>query len=94
MQKAAYAADPDVTPGATVGASNLPHVAHAGAGLMMAIVQATMYNMLPKDPGQRWESTAATVTEIKSNSFVPGQIECRRDNCEVCAEVNKKLSAV
>lgn len=54
MRKAAFAADPDVTPGAKVGASGLPHVAHAGAGLMMAIVQAVLYGLLPEDPGQPW----------------------------------------
>ncbi len=55
MKAAAFAPDPDATEGAPVGASGLPHVAHASAALMMAIVQATMYGLLPEDPGQPWE---------------------------------------
>lgn len=57
MMRACYAADTDVTPGAPVGASSLPHVAHAGAGLMMAIVQGVLCGMLPEDPGQPWTET-------------------------------------
>lgn len=54
MRRAAYSADMDETPGTAVGASMLPHVAHAAAGLMMSIVQATLYGLLPDDPGQPW----------------------------------------
>lgn len=54
MLVAAYAADTD--PGNEfVGPSNLPHISHASAALMMAIVQATMYGILPEDPGKTWE---------------------------------------
>lgn len=56
MRAAMYAADTDVTPGASVGASGLPHVAHGLAGAMMALVQATGAGMLPADPGQPWVS--------------------------------------
>lgn len=59
MKRAAFAADPDVTPGAKVGASGLPHVAHGAAGLMMAIVQACKYGLLPDDPGQPWAAEEA-----------------------------------
>ena len=54
MLAAMYAADTDETPGAAVGASLLPHVAHGAAGLMMAVVQAVLYGALPEDPGQPW----------------------------------------
>lgn len=54
MLAAAFAPDEDITPGAPVGASMLPHVAHAAAALMMAVVQATLYGLLPEDPGQPW----------------------------------------
>jgi hypothetical protein len=54
MMRACYA--PDTDPGNDkVGSSYLPHVAHAAAGLMMAIVQATLFGMLPKDPGCPWK---------------------------------------
>lgn len=55
MRAAMYAADTDVTEGAKVGASGLPHLAHAAASLMMTIVQATLSGDLPKDPGRPWE---------------------------------------
>ena len=42
MKKAMYAADESATPGAKVGASYLPHLAHGLAGAMMALVQATI----------------------------------------------------
>lgn len=54
MQIAAYAADTDTTPGAKVGASMLPGIAHAMASLSMAIAQATDSGLLPKDPGSPW----------------------------------------
>lgn len=55
MKKAAYCEDTDSTPGAKVGASGLPHLCGAVASLMMAITQATVYGLLPKDPGCPWE---------------------------------------
>ncbi len=55
MMRACYAPDTDETPGAKVGASQLPHVAHGCAGVMMSIVQAVLCGMLPEDPGQPWE---------------------------------------
>lgn len=58
MRDAAYARDTDTTPGAKVGASMLPHVAHACASLMMAITQATEYGLLPADPGTPWRPVA------------------------------------
>jgi hypothetical protein len=58
MRAAAYAPDTDETPGAKVGASYLPHVAHAMASLTMAIEQATRFGLLPKDPGQPWKRDA------------------------------------
>lgn len=54
LKRAAYAADTDATPGAKVGASGLPHIAHAAASLMMAIEQAVDSGLLPDDPGQPW----------------------------------------
>ncbi len=54
MKRAAYAADTDETPGAKVGASNLPHVAHGAASKMMAIEQAIACGLLPWDTGVTW----------------------------------------
>jgi len=56
MKAAAYSEDTDAMPGAAVGASGLPHLAHAAASLVMAITQATTYGLLPKDPGRPWET--------------------------------------
>lgn len=56
MRRAVYSPDPDETPGAPVGASMLPHVAHAAAALMMLIEQATASELLPADPGQPWRN--------------------------------------
>lgn len=56
MRRAALAADTDEPPaGSKVGASHLPHLAHAAASLMMALVQAALSGLLPEDPGQTWE---------------------------------------
>jgi hypothetical protein len=55
MKIAAYAADLDSKPGCPVGASNLPHLAHAAASLNMAIAQAVYSGLLPEDPGRPWE---------------------------------------
>lgn len=55
MKRAAYAEDTDAKPGCPVGASGLPHLAHAAASLMMALEQATLYGLLPADPGRPWE---------------------------------------
>ena len=54
MRRAAYAVDTDVTPGAKVGASLLPHIAPACASLNMAITQAVECGLLPRDPGTPW----------------------------------------
>lgn len=54
MKAAAYALDTD---DCEIGPSMLPHVAHAGAALMMAITQATQFGLLPEDPGQPWKQT-------------------------------------
>lgn len=54
MKRAAYAEDTDAKPGCPYGHSGLPHVAPAAASLMMAIEQATLYGLLPADPGQPW----------------------------------------
>lgn len=54
MKRAAYAADLDETPGAKVGASRLPHVAHALATGNMAVTQAVNAGLLPADPGTPW----------------------------------------
>lgn len=59
MKRAAYAVDLDVTPGAKVGASLLPHVAPAVSSLMMAIEQAILYGLLPADPGTPWRLDVA-----------------------------------
>ena len=58
LRAAAYAQDTDTKPGCPVGPSGLPHVAHAAASLMMAIEQATLYGLLPADPGQPWAERA------------------------------------
>lgn len=60
MLRAAYAEDTDVKPKCPVGASGLPHLAHAAASLMMAIEQATLYGLLPADPGQPWAERKET----------------------------------
>lgn len=52
----AYAPDQDTPPDELFPASRLPHVAHAAASLMMAIEQATLFGLLPSDPGQPWVS--------------------------------------
>lgn len=53
---AAYAADTDAKPGCPVGASGLPHLAHAVASINMALAQAVQCGLLPADPGRPWES--------------------------------------
>lgn len=58
MKRAAYAVDTDVTPGARVGASLLPHVAPACSSLMMAVTQAVNAGLLPADPGTPWREPA------------------------------------
>ena len=57
MLRAAFAADTDATPGAPVGASGLPHIAHAAASLNMALAQAVNSGLLPRDPGQPWHAS-------------------------------------
>lgn len=68
MRTAAYAADTDVPPDGNVGASGLPHVAHACSSLMMAIEQAVRCGLLPADPGQPWTTTkrrGLTASELR-----------------------------
>ena len=60
MRRAAYAADTDATPGCRIGASGLPHLAHAAASLNMAVTQATCYGLLPPDPGTPWRTAVPT----------------------------------
>lgn len=54
MEMAAYAKDTDAKEDCPIGASGLPHLAHAAASLMMAIEQAIDCGLLPRDPGQPW----------------------------------------
>lgn len=54
MKAAAYCKDTDTKPGDKVGPSGLPHLCGAVASLMMGITQATVYGLLPADPGQPW----------------------------------------
>jgi len=54
MLAAAYAVDLDAKSGCVVGASRLPHLAHAAASLMIALTQAVNAGLLPADPGQPW----------------------------------------
>lgn len=69
MKRAAYAVDTDVTPGAKVGPSLLPHVAPACASLNMAITQAVDCGLLPRDPGTPWRVEAEL--EAKLDELVP-----------------------
>lgn len=66
MKRAAYAEDTDEPPeGSKVGASHLPHLAHAGASLMMALVQASLSGLLPDDPGVTWKQRP-TVAKVET----------------------------
>lgn len=68
MKKAAFAEDTDEPPiGSKVGASHLPHLAHAGASLMMALVQATLCGLMPDDPGVTWRNRV----QVERKSFLP-----------------------
>lgn len=71
MRIAMYAADTDETPGAKVGASLLPHVAHGAAGFMMAVVQAVVWGDLPEDPGQTWAVHAPAQPEEPPEPVAP-----------------------
>lgn len=79
MRAAAFAPDTDEMPGAKVGASLLPHVAHAAASLNMALQQATQCELLPRDPGQPWvkpdldKIAAEVATEFKRNPLDGGR---------------------
>lgn len=55
LKRAVYCADedPDVT--GTVGPSNLPNLCGAAASLNMALEQAVMAGLLPRDPGTPWK---------------------------------------
>lgn len=93
MKAAAYAPDLDATPGAKVGASCLPHVAHAAASMNMALTQATMYGLLPADPGQPWKSVPVAVDaeaeRVYPYSVVP--IDLDKLVAEVAAEFGPML---
>lgn len=54
MRAAAYAVDTDEDTTGKVGPSYLPHVAPACSSLNMAVTQAVLCNLLPRDPGQPW----------------------------------------
>lgn len=58
--RAAFAPDTDSMPGAKVGPSMLPHVAHACASLNMAITQGANCALLPADPGCTWFTNTLT----------------------------------
>ena len=58
MKAAAYAVDTDEDTTGKVGPSFLPHVAPACASLNMAITQATLCGLLPKDPGEPWSDAS------------------------------------
>ena len=75
MRRAAYAEDTDAKPGCRVGASGLPHVAHAAASLMMAIEQATVYGLLPDDPGEPWALRAVVAAMPEE----PSEFVCEPD---------------
>lgn len=74
MLDAAYSPDTDATPGAKVGASYLPHLAHAIASLNMAVTQAVYAGLLPDDPGQPWKAP-------KRAEAVPAPID---GDCPAC----------
>lgn len=78
MKLAAYAADTDATPGARVGASMLPHVAHACASLQMAVCQAAACGLLPADPGTPWSVLAEAPSLKHASEQVAGRIEAAR----------------
>lgn len=83
MKKAAFAEDTDEPPtGSKVGASHLPHLAHAGASLMMALVQATLCGLMPDDPGVTWRNRPMTIAKDERKAFPPcavwrDSIQCR-----------------
>lgn len=55
MTRAVYAPDVDEDTTGRVGPSFLPHIAPACTSLMMAVEQAILCGLLPRDPGQPWE---------------------------------------
>jgi hypothetical protein len=80
MKRAAYAVDTDAQPGAKVGASLLPHVAHGAASKMMAVVQAVDSGLLPADPGTPWRDTfAADLTPTEKAFFAKGDVGAVND---------------
>lgn len=54
MKRAAYAVDTDEDTTGKVGPSFLPHIGPACASLNMAVQQAILCGLLPKDPGEPW----------------------------------------
>lgn len=72
MRRAAFAVDTDVTPGAKIGASLLPHVSPACASLNMAITQAADCGLLPADPGPTWEVKSEPIVNAPDRSPFPG----------------------
>jgi hypothetical protein len=75
MRRAAYAVDTDATPGAKIGASLLPHVAHGCASAMMAVTQAARYGLLPADPGTPWTDGVLDGWAEESFAFEPARMQ-------------------
>ncbi len=73
MKRAAYAEDTDAQPGCPHGHSGLPHLAGASASLMMAIEQATVYGLLPADPGRPWEARKAAADALTASLQASGE---------------------
>lgn len=78
MKIAAYSMDTDAKPGCKIGASHLPHLAHAAASLNMAIAQACYAGLLPLDPGRPWEEdsvsfgpTDEVAAEVEAKPLIP-----------------------
>lgn len=98
MKRAAYAVDTDVTPGAKVGASMLPHIAPACASLNMAITQATACGLLPVDPGTPWaapkqEPGKAESTVINPHLIIPTRFATVGEHAAALAAIPKEANA-
>lgn len=91
MKAAAYAVDTDAKPGCAFGASGLPHVAPAAASLMMAIEQATVFGLLPADPGQPW--AARETAEDPAADFERWAAEVRAEFDRPTRTVERPLPA-
>ena len=77
MRAAAYAPDTDAG-NDKVGPSNLPHLAHLAAGLMMALEQAIDATLIPEDPGQTWvkNQLAPLAENIETHGPKGVTVEC------------------